>query len=509
MKGCTGTEKLEKKAQSFLDDRRPAKSEGRCLCAVRKILSLFFWLGIRHTKRIMEETLQPALVTKHHHLIEARYRLGLNEQRLILTLISKINPKDQEFQLYSFSLSELYGMLKLNKETVKVRKKRLIAVLNGLQRNILHITSRRNGDKILNMPAWIEDPEINWDQQTVTLRVSASLKPYLLQLKRHFASYKLSDVVNFRSEYSVRFLEFCKKFEPRSDYHDLTINNRYVTRCFYSLPELKAILSLDPDDYKRPFDFQKRVIRPAQKEVNEKTASFFKFKMVKEGHTVIGVELLIFGPRVPALEIQLNDLQQSRLLLLNSLGCPENFSRPFLSAYHHKPDEVLQAIMAVEEFSSRLQAKNKKLKFPVKAVQLSFAEVWYSSRFHELKKMEAEAAQQKEDQAVAVRLKEFLKIQEELKADKTRREQEPDDTIQKWEAQMNKSARQYQKAKPEERLRLILENLPQRDLEKLKAVKRVKLENLLILLIDKKTCKFKDIHWEGVSFLLAAQAPFG
>jgi len=494
-----------------LDDRRYVKVGGKVgLVTVRKILSLFFWLGIRNPYGLMvEEIKPPVLVTKHDHLIEAKYGLGLNEQRLILYLISRIHPKDTDFQRYSFSLSELYTLLNLKKKKVSVRKERLVAILNSLQRNILHINSIRDGNRILTMPAWIETPEIDWDAGTVTLLVSSFLKPYLLQLKYHFSSYKLSHVLDFRGEYSVRFLEICKKYEPRSDYHDLKINNRYVKRHFYQLSELKSILGLSPKKYKRPFDFKKWVLEPAQREVNRYTDVFFKFRMVKEGHDVTGVELLIFGRRVPALEIELNELQQSRLVLLSELGCPEDFSRAFLSAYHHKPDQVLQAIMAVEEFVFRLKSKNIKLKFPVRVVQLSFAEVWYSPRFHQLKKREADAAREKEDQAAAVHLGELLKKQEELRTEELRREEEPDATIRKWEERMNKAERRYQKAEPEEKLSLILDLLPERDLKKLKAVKRAELENLLSLLIDKISYKFKDIHWEGVSFLLASQAPFG
>ena len=46
------------------------------------------------------------LVVKHNNLINARYNLTLQEQRIILWLISEIRADDDEFKLYRISISD-------------------------------------------------------------------------------------------------------------------------------------------------------------------------------------------------------------------------------------------------------------------------------------------------------------------------------------------------------------------------------------------------------------------
>ncbi len=47
-----------------------------------------------------------SLISKSNDLIEARYKLSLNEQRLIILLISIIQPDDDDFHDYDLHVSE-------------------------------------------------------------------------------------------------------------------------------------------------------------------------------------------------------------------------------------------------------------------------------------------------------------------------------------------------------------------------------------------------------------------
>ena len=185
-----------------------------------------------------------SVVAKDNSLVsQARYRLSVNEQRVILTLISKINPKDTSLKRYVFNLSDLYKLLGLKKESLTVKRRLAKKVLKSLQSNIIEIVTRhpQHGGELLIMPAWIETPIFDWDQNQVTLRVSEYLKAYLLQLKEKFTCYPLSEVAHFKCAYSFRFLEFCKNHEPRANYYDLILNNRYVRLKIYNLGKLRKI----------------------------------------------------------------------------------------------------------------------------------------------------------------------------------------------------------------------------------------------------------------------------
>ena len=51
------------------------------------------------------------MVTKSNALITASYDLTAHEQKLILTLASLVQPKDEDFKAYNFKISEFMAML--------------------------------------------------------------------------------------------------------------------------------------------------------------------------------------------------------------------------------------------------------------------------------------------------------------------------------------------------------------------------------------------------------------
>ena len=51
------------------------------------------------------------IVTQSNQLVEAKYNLPLAEQRLILIMISRIQPDDEDFKPYRISVSELAEFL--------------------------------------------------------------------------------------------------------------------------------------------------------------------------------------------------------------------------------------------------------------------------------------------------------------------------------------------------------------------------------------------------------------
>ena len=65
-----------------------------------------------HARLIMSPK---ALVVKSNKLVEARQRLSIQEQRLILLLISKIRPEDVNFLWYKFQIMDLAKFLGLEK----------------------------------------------------------------------------------------------------------------------------------------------------------------------------------------------------------------------------------------------------------------------------------------------------------------------------------------------------------------------------------------------------------
>ena len=62
----------------------------------------------------LKKELQPSVVVfQHNNLIEARYSLTLQEKRLILWLISRIQPGEADFKKHELTVQEFMKLLEL------------------------------------------------------------------------------------------------------------------------------------------------------------------------------------------------------------------------------------------------------------------------------------------------------------------------------------------------------------------------------------------------------------
>src|SRR5699024_6977927 len=100
------------------------------------------------------------------------------------------------------------------------------------------------------------------------------LKPYLLQLKRTFTSYRLNNIMSLGSYYSIRFYEFFKKWERTGKWR-------------VSLDHLKSLLGITEKCYEVYGKLKNRVIRTSMKELNEETDLNIEHEEVKKGRQVV------------------------------------------------------------------------------------------------------------------------------------------------------------------------------------------------------------------------------
>lgn len=154
------------------------------------------------------ENIDQLMVKKSNELIEARYRLSLGEQRLILLLVSQIRQDDEDFKRYCVRVADFAKMFQLDADKsiyVKVQKAAEELVSKKVD---LSIGERRI------FVAWLSYVEYIEGSGIVELEFHSALKPYLLKLKeslKGFTQYQLKHIINFKSQYSIRFYEVLKK----------------------------------------------------------------------------------------------------------------------------------------------------------------------------------------------------------------------------------------------------------------------------------------------------------
>jgi len=214
------------------------------------------------------------IIKKANDLVEARYRLSLTQQRLILYLNAQIKPWDTEFQTYEISVTEFCKYLEIDPSNIY---EEFLKISQGLISKSLIIGK----DERTIVTAWLSSAIYNKKTGVITLRFSPELKDFLLELKKCFTIYSLNNVKKFKSTYAYRIYELLKQY----------INTKERERVF-EIAELREILQTK-ELYKQYYDFKKNVLFIAQKELLNKSDIRFEFEEIKKGRSVAKIRFLI------------------------------------------------------------------------------------------------------------------------------------------------------------------------------------------------------------------------
>ncbi len=214
-----------------------------------------------------------SLVVKANQLIEAKYKLTLSEQKIVILYLSKIKRSDEDFQNYAFSVNEIKECLGWS-DTKKLYDN-LYSLSEQIMSKPLGIKDKSN--KRFIFFHWFSKIEFTGSQ--LILRSDPDLKPYLLQLQGHFTQYQLKNVVRLKSIYSIRIYELTKQYEK--------LGSRR-----FNLDELKEILGIK-GKYKELYNFRRKVIDKAVTDINANTDIYISYFHHKTGRTVTGIEFTI------------------------------------------------------------------------------------------------------------------------------------------------------------------------------------------------------------------------
>lgn len=226
-------------------------------------------------------------VKKSNYLNQASYKLSVIEQKVIALLAAQIKDDDIGFQPYCLDIREfqtLIGNKSMNYAYIE-------EVANSLQNRELHIqfTNAQGAVEHLNT-RWLSSSRYIEGTGVVELRFDPNLQPFLLQLKNRFTMYRLENIIQLTSQFSIRLYELLKQYE--------NIGSRTFT-----LEELREFIGIDDTQYRLYADFKRRVILAAQKELKEKSDVFFEFEEVKVGRSVGKLLFHIFTQPTPAKNI--------------------------------------------------------------------------------------------------------------------------------------------------------------------------------------------------------------
>lgn len=230
---------------------------------------------------------QDLTVYKANGVIEASYRLTLNEQRVVLACIGQVNSAKKllatdRFTLSAKDFSEVYSV------SSQAAYEALIDAAKSLYHRSLTIHYPQNQSDLKKLETrWISSIGYAADSNGIVLRFSQDILPYLGQLKGSFTRYKLEDIGKMSSTYAIRLYELLVQW--------LGEGSREI-----EIDWLKKQFQLDAS-YDRMNNFKARVLEPAIKDINEHSNLTVSWTQRKAGRRVTHL-IFTFSEKKPATE---------------------------------------------------------------------------------------------------------------------------------------------------------------------------------------------------------------
>ena len=205
-------------------------------------------------------TMKDLSVVKSNDIVEASYRLSLNEQRLILLCIAQIK-KGQSISDKQRFVVNAHEFARTFKMALPNAYRDLQLVADKLYERSVTINNPDPDNPKLEQTKtrWISSIGYIPGDGELMITFAGPIIPYISLLEGRFTRYSIYSISDMHSIYGMRFYELMQKWKSESG---IEKNSKEL-----KLTDLKSLLELD-NKYKSIKDFKKNVLEPAIKDIN-------------------------------------------------------------------------------------------------------------------------------------------------------------------------------------------------------------------------------------------------
>jgi len=208
-------------------------------------------------------------VYKSNQLIDASYKLNTQAQKLILCCLAKLDSRKdipKEMTLTAIEFAELMGIDPKNAHRDLYR---------AADRLFDAEITIKGGDEVYRL-RWVQKSVTKHrGEGAVTLSWSDDVVQYISQLQDRFTGYKIKAISQLQSAHSIRIYELLMKFKATGE------------RTIY-LEDFKSALGIS-DKYPDFKILNRAVLKPALKELNERTDLTVSLEPIKQGRRITGL----------------------------------------------------------------------------------------------------------------------------------------------------------------------------------------------------------------------------
>jgi plasmid replication initiation protein len=208
-------------------------------------------------------------IKKSESLVRSRYKLNPLALKLITTLISSIQSNDKIDQVYQVAVKQFTDLANLKGNDYYTK---LDEATTEILSKPLHIP--KDDGKSFLKANWCSSIEYRDGEGIIEFQISPKIFPYILDLKKNYLKYDISNILPLRSDYSIRLYEFLKD--------ELNKNGRYGRNAvaIFELDFLKNRFQI-PNSYQWQH-VKDRVLNKAQEDLQKYTDIKFDWEIASK-----------------------------------------------------------------------------------------------------------------------------------------------------------------------------------------------------------------------------------
>jgi len=240
-------------------------------------------------------------VVEHNDLISSVAKMDKTPLKIFEIAVSCIDtdnpPKDNIVYLSKSELFSFFDVSDSNKHT------RFKEAIEKMQKTA-YFEIKEVKDKGYKIKSIVPIPMVEWNSynDNVKIRFDIDIMPYLIDLKKNFTQYALSDITDLNSKYSIILYKwFCmfynqfKHYKEKGGRRESQIEDyRNPSISIQEFRELTDTLN----DYARFQSLEFRVIKEPIKEINKHTHFNITYTKIKKGRTIDSIQFHIEKKKV-------------------------------------------------------------------------------------------------------------------------------------------------------------------------------------------------------------------
>ena len=214
------------------------------------------------------------IVVKSNNFVEASYKLTLDEMRILLLTIGKIDPNVEEHHRdFEFTVAEFAESFGIDEKVAYQQVQTAVDKLGG-RWAVLEDTP-----KVKRKAVFLTDQTYFKCEGRFQIVLHEKLMPFVSAIKDKFTKYNLEYVAKFSSFHAIRLYEILAQYR--------SIGWREI-----ELKELKEWLQI-ADKYERWDNFKQWLLKPSITEINEKSDLVIEFEPIKRGRAIVALRFTI------------------------------------------------------------------------------------------------------------------------------------------------------------------------------------------------------------------------